>query len=295
MIAGKSKLIDHGPERTINTVLTANSLIEFLVRLRDRKDESKEMAVYFLILIILLCGSSNAQFLKSSIRMLQRNSDEKKRLRAAKRRQRLEKKRLKQLAREREKTEDDRQKKTSMTFNPSKIQEHQKEDDVFKNTVPVDETTTPSPISGKALSCSKTERHPKRFTIQLCNMSNLTAFDNAFVKAASRWESVITEKLPDIQRSTQDDFDLFAGQLGDRKVNIDVDDIVIGFDFRESSGVGSGGFLWMRSESFGGLPFSGRIILNSNVFKPESLDQQTATEYMLHELGHVSVDLIKVY
>ena len=71
-----------------------------------------------------------------------------------------------------------------------------------------------------------------------------------------------------------------------KKVNVPIDDIIIGYTFRKVGGVGYGGYRSTRRN--GGLPYIGVIVLNADLFQRNKLNLDSATDYMIHEIGHVS-------
>lgn len=199
-----------------------------------------------------------------------------------------EAKRLKDLEKQkkkeeeaRKKAEDESRKKAKEEARKKAEEEAQKEEKEPPQQAAEPKTTAPQP-------CAAVPSDPSRFNIQLCNMGRFTAFDGAFRKAAEKWESIITTDLPDVVRSNDKNFDLFAGEFGNEKFNFDVDDIVIGYEFKNdmsSSRIGYGGFLWHRTSGGSKLPYAGRIFLNSDFFVPGKTSERKAYDYIVHEIG----------
>ena len=77
-----------------------------------------------------------------------------------------------------------------------------------------------------------------QFKITLMNMGFESKYDNIFVKAARRWEKIIVGDLPNVPKQSSSNHDWFGSEF-DKRVNIDIDDILIGYQMETIDGEGS--------------------------------------------------------
>ncbi len=74
------------------------------------------------------------------------------------------------------------------------------------------------------------------FTIQLKNMGKDNTYDHIFEKAARRWEQIIIGDLPDVKKKSDPNHDWFGGEWKNAPVNMDIDDVLIGYSMEKIDG-----------------------------------------------------------
>lgn len=76
-----------------------------------------------------------------------------------------------------------------------------------------------------------------QFQITLMNMGSDTTYNHIFEKAARRWEKIIVGDLPDVPKQASSSHSWFGSDF-DKRVNIDIDDILIGYEMERIDGEG---------------------------------------------------------
>ena len=125
---------------------------------------------------------------------------------------------------------------------------------------------------------------PGNFNVKLVNMGQNTKFDSDFLRAKSRWESVIVNDLPDLEEGIVDDW---FGGVFDKKNNEAVDDVIIGYSIEPIDGSGSvlgmAGPIYARPDLTSAI--SGIMIFDEADFG--KMSPQDREIIVLHEMGHV--------
>jgi hypothetical protein len=102
----------------------------------------------------------------------------------------------------------------------------------------------------------------------------VTRVDVLFQNAARRWERIITGDLPNVNEASDEEFSWFGTNF-ERKKNIAIDDILIGYEVRNlpnpsnSILVGVAAPIYCREEDDNGdvTPISGVVLLQESVVK----------------------------
>jgi hypothetical protein len=76
-----------------------------------------------------------------------------------------------------------------------------------------------------------------QFKITLMNMGSDKTYNHIFEKAARRWEQIIIGDLPDVPKQSSSSHSWFGSDF-DKRVNIDIDDILIGYGMERIDGEG---------------------------------------------------------
>jgi len=66
----------------------------------------------------------------------------------------------------------------------------------------------------------------------LVNMGNITTFDDAFQRAKMRWEKLAVGDILDQPKSSDESFDWFANTWPEVPIKANLDDILIGYSFK---------------------------------------------------------------
>ena len=78
------------------------------------------------------------------------------------------------------------------------------------------------------------------FSITLMNMgSGGRRYENIFLKAARKWEKIIIGDLPDERKVRYSSSHSWFGDVWDEKVNVDIDDVLIGWSMEDIDGYGN--------------------------------------------------------
>jgi len=128
------------------------------------------------------------------------------------------------------------------------------------------------------------------FTIRLLNMGTNTDFDQAFINAQQRWQSIISNDLPDIEAGRYNDlFGDVAEFINPIPFNGAVDDVVIAYSIEYLDGGGDGTILGyattVKQRGGGGGPISGIMKFDEDDFNGPKGDD--AEIIILHEMGHI--------
>jgi hypothetical protein len=117
-------------------------------------------------------------------------------------------------------------------------------------------------------------------------MGGSTKYDREFDAAKMRWESIIVNDIRNINKQGRSDFDWFGGFF-DKKVNVAVDDVLIGYSMQKIDGsggiLGSAGARYVRSRNK--IPISGVMRFDEDDF--DNMSPTDAKIIILHEMGHV--------
>ena len=102
-------------------------------------------------------------------------------------------------------------------------------------------TQTVYPFEGPSEKPSEqpSVQHPEsNFHILLKKMGSVSSYEESFMNAKERWESLIMGDLIDIPRQPYPDFDWFEGTWQDHRTNAAVDDVIIGYEIGTIDGPG---------------------------------------------------------
>jgi hypothetical protein len=75
------------------------------------------------------------------------------------------------------------------------------------------------------------------FKITLMHMGTDTTYNKIFEKAAKRWEKIIVGGLPDVPKQSSSSHSWFGTDF-DQMVNVDIDDVLIGYEMEKIDGKG---------------------------------------------------------
>jgi hypothetical protein len=120
------------------------------------------------------------------------------------------------------------------------------------NVVPLPSFDNESPPTDNDISNGEpTFASNSGFKITLMHMGTDTTYNAIFENAARKWERIIVGDLPDIPRQSSSSHSWFGSDF-DRKVNIDIDDVLIGYEMEEVDGrggvLGYAGPVYKRSD-----------------------------------------------
>ena len=82
--------------------------------------------------------------------------------------------------------------------------------------------------------------HRSEFSITLMNMgSGGRRYENIFQRAARKWEKIIIGDLPNERKVRNTSSHSWFGDVWEEKVNVDIDDVLIGWSMEDIDGYGS--------------------------------------------------------
>jgi len=76
-----------------------------------------------------------------------------------------------------------------------------------------------------------------KFNIALVNMGEDTSYDHLFKRAATKWEQIVIGDLPDMPQRSYSAHDWFGNEW-EETVNVDIDDVLIGYSTENIDGLG---------------------------------------------------------
>jgi hypothetical protein len=100
------------------------------------------------------------------------------------------------------------------------------------------ESTSPSYSFPGSSNKPSLQAPNSRFHIALRRMGNVTSYDDFFMNAKKKWESIIVGDLIDFTSQPSPEFDWFGGTWQGHVTNVDVDDVIIGYEVAPFDGPG---------------------------------------------------------
>lgn len=129
----------------------------------------------------------------------------------------------------------------------------------------------------------------KKFNITLYKVGEKTKFDDAFDQAKLRWENIIVGDLEDYAAQKNPEYDWFGGEWDDIQVNIPIDDVLIGYEFKYIDGkgkiLGMAGPKTARIDRETSTTISGVMMFEEIDF--EAMTEEDRLLVVMHEMGHV--------
>ena len=103
---------------------------------------------------------------------------------------------------------------------------------------PKDKSKSPSYSNADSSNEPSLQVPISNFHIALKRMGNVTAYDRFFINSKKKWESIIVGDLIDFPSQPSTGFDWFGETWQGHVTNVDVDDVIIGYDVAPFDGPG---------------------------------------------------------